>query len=1169
MDYAGPLLMAAALVVAGFHSRSLVPAGMAAVIMIILFPELKAKFEETFTTLGWGSGMGSSWSALGMVVACFLLRRWPFLRELGEGDRFLDTHLFPLRRYDHSLFTWPLVASAAFLVCRTETVTLFRNLQGDIPLKTALAILLTGVTWTLLAVYLRQSRGAKGLTLLGLVSYGAGWTLLHARSVEPFQWQTPAASFALWATALFLGYRFLSQGRLPFVRALLTEPTRVALRFGTLLATGLLLLHLARGNGLLGSWLLAVVLVGQLLWHGVHRRRGVYGWFLFALCAAIALVQSSPTGTLLAFDATAQATSLLVLVLVLQVAHLGGEGLALVRRRFGWLARPFQWCGLAVGLVLAGMWVVEAAGPSSTAGELPPAAKAVLLSVLLLAARANRHGLPLLVASLLGYHLMCGPADFVAPWRVGLLAVDLVALVALGAWMLRRWPVLIRGAWPVVGGGGTARFWLLAPACGIAVLATVAQLTLWRGAMDQLGAAYLATAALVWAGTLWPQRWLLPISIVPLTLGNSETVRLTVGDWLRDQGLSELHLFCVALVATMGMVLAARSLLSAVEARRDLSRGGMVLAGTTLFLLVSNYLVRPNLKDISSTRFLVSGLLAYASAVWFRFQARDPHRVGRAADLCEAAYHFGVTLALWCLALLIPELRSPQLALLALSLPVLYFAARAEAAWRGGSELTRGYRNSAVALGSVVLALYAFRAAFQLTLFPGDPVQTEAVDDRVAQEGLHRAHHRIPGRPLQAGEQLAIHVPAVPDQPRDRQPSRAEPHQVGRRAAAGESREQAVVLGEDAVPIARNRLPGRGRVVPAPAPLAAVPVPVAEQEVEHAGREVTWPVHSRTSLAPQSEQRLGADDLVKAGETGRGALLEVSHGSGELLPELAQRRVVRDEHQPWPQPGQPDGAAQPVRDERSEWVRRADLVLEQALDQRPLELGREPHAGIRIGGPQQVGTSVRSEERERSGPPVAGALERAQAAGERAQVQHGHRNQPAPEGPVTGAEQEAMETTRLVTPAEAGVHVRNHGLRRSDRRSGGEQRHPEEHNGSAHGSPVQAAGDSPDGFSLCVQEAGDRVGGHGALVAQRGAPMWTRPLLVAPPMTRPTSTGPADRPPVPEYCRPPAPEPVRPRAARPAAPDAEAATASGVARTSGRPTRPTGWGPSTLCPRAR
>ena len=72
-EHLGPLLMAGALVVATWWSRSLLPAAMASVLLVILFPALKANLESSFPALGWGTGLGSAMSALvlsGRASAC-------------------------------------------------------------------------------------------------------------------------------------------------------------------------------------------------------------------------------------------------------------------------------------------------------------------------------------------------------------------------------------------------------------------------------------------------------------------------------------------------------------------------------------------------------------------------------------------------------------------------------------------------------------------------------------------------------------------------------------------------------------------------------------------------------------------------------------------------------------------------------------------------------------------------------------------------------------------------------------------------------------------------------------------------------------------------------------------------------------------------------------------
>jgi hypothetical protein len=131
-------LMAGALAVATYHSRSIVPAAAAAVIVVVLLPSLKATLLATFPQLAWGTGYGSSWIALVLLLLAFRLREADFLRALGEGDRFLGREPFPLRRFDHTLFTGPLLASVLFLVGKVDTWTVLNrpppaDLQPDPP----------------------------------------------------------------------------------------------------------------------------------------------------------------------------------------------------------------------------------------------------------------------------------------------------------------------------------------------------------------------------------------------------------------------------------------------------------------------------------------------------------------------------------------------------------------------------------------------------------------------------------------------------------------------------------------------------------------------------------------------------------------------------------------------------------------------------------------------------------------------------------------------------------------------------------------------------------------------------------------------------------------------------------------------------------------------------
>ena len=88
--------------------------------------------------------------------------------------------------------------------------------------------------------------------------------------------------------------------------------------------------------------------------------------------------------------------------------------------------------------------------------------------------------------------------------------------------------------------------------------------------------------------------------------------------------------------------------------------------------------------------------------------------------------------------------------------------------------------------------------------------------------------------PLQAGEQLAVLLAAVPGEALHGRVVGVVALEEGR-AGAGEARHEAVVAREGLVAVVRDRLPQRLVGELRPAPLVAVPVPVADHEVEEPG----------------------------------------------------------------------------------------------------------------------------------------------------------------------------------------------------------------------------------------------------------------------------------------------------------------------------------------------
>ena len=121
LEYGGPFLMAAALAVATYMSRSIVPAAWPPSMVVVLLPALKARLRIAFPGLGWGAGYGSAWP---LSSCCCRLpparARLPARPRRGRpasSDRALPAA--PHRRT--RLFTGPLVACVAVPGVKTDT----------------------------------------------------------------------------------------------------------------------------------------------------------------------------------------------------------------------------------------------------------------------------------------------------------------------------------------------------------------------------------------------------------------------------------------------------------------------------------------------------------------------------------------------------------------------------------------------------------------------------------------------------------------------------------------------------------------------------------------------------------------------------------------------------------------------------------------------------------------------------------------------------------------------------------------------------------------------------------------------------------------------------------------------------------------------------------------
>jgi hypothetical protein len=735
MDWSGPLLITLALVAATWHSRSLLPAWLGVAILVVLFPALKAAILSSLPGIAFGTGFGSAWSALALIVVSFRLRAWPRLTVLRGGDLLFGEAPFPLRRSDHKLFTTPLIASAAFLLAKVDSWTLMRQLDHAVPLKTAVALIVASCAWTLLAAYLRAWPSARLGVHLGWANLLLGLGFAHWRLAESPQLQWPLVATGLVLQSAELLYRrALAPGR-PWILTLLAEPTRAVLRYGSPLLSVGCGLAVVTGAPLSELAALMAFLALELARHGLERRSRGDGAQLFVMGYLWLLAVVSPGDGALP-DRLTIATGVsatLWLVIVVQFLHLLLEAKLAMHERLRPLLAPAQAGATILACGLGFMGLVDAL----EAPDFSIAQQGLLLAALLLVARAQASGLFALAAAAMGYvfvqaeALRGGAANLVllsSPWRLASLALALAVAASLGRAVARRWPRALASpfAWP--GLGGAVSPWLQAPAVALAVFASLrhAVKAELRDDPVQLVAPYLAALASFVVGASAALAGVLGLGVALLSLGNVHALRFFLGDALRARGLSEVHLvalgFAASLLEGTGVRLVARS----ERVTAFVNRASLVLAAFVLSLLSANYLAHPNLAGIAPLRFLISGAMALAAGLYFRRAARHPGRGEEThAGLAEGLYHFGLAMAGWCFALLVPWLRTPETALVALGLPAVYFWARAERGLASGQLRGARYRNSASVLGFVILALYALRPVFQMVLFPEHEIRTD------------------------------------------------------------------------------------------------------------------------------------------------------------------------------------------------------------------------------------------------------------------------------------------------------------------------------------------------------------------------------------------------------------------------------------------------------------
>lgn len=612
MDCTGPFIMGAALVFAAYYSRSLVPSGMAAVILVVLFPELRGRIEQYFPVVHWGSGLGSALSAMGLMAACFLASRAAFLKNMTEGDLLLGTRPFPFRRTDASLFTIPLIISAFALAIRVDSWTVYRNLAaGTLGWRTVFALAATGVVWNMLAVQLRDQLFGRLSVVLSWIAFYLAFHFGVIRYLGHMDLQASCVGTALLLQVLYFVYRGAAR-RYPWAGELLARPTRlllaVASEMGAWVCVGLLL----TGQPLAWVQYAAVFVAAQMVWHGIIGRRQSPGTVLFLLLFSVILAVFAPGVPLHRIALQSQPFAqvvypLLTVLLAIQIVHLICESMPGWQQRLRPLAEPFQ----GGSFLLAGALAVGCLCQSILIREVwfTSAQMFMMAAVLMLCARANRSGALALAALLLVYVCTHIPAlraaqtpdarlaVLLAPSHSGLFGFVLASLAVVGRIAARMFPRVVQGAFPALPVRIAGSLWLLVPAWMLALQATAYQLL--ESSMGgtgytlvQLAAPYLATAVFALTGAHLRRPLAIAVSGVLLTIANTHAVYVIEawnGHPLLLAGLWHPHLLCLGAVVTLGMLTGVRLASGTSPLSRIMNPGILMLSLLSLLLMSVQY----------------------------------------------------------------------------------------------------------------------------------------------------------------------------------------------------------------------------------------------------------------------------------------------------------------------------------------------------------------------------------------------------------------------------------------------------------------------------------------------------------------------------------------------------------------------------------------------------
>ena len=747
-DLAGGALLAVTLGVTAWQARAQLPALLAAILLAVILPFFRLPDGVMPAWLYDGSGLTSAVAALALTFACFALRR------------------AEIRRGIQNLFSVPVLVAVVWLSAKA-LILQFQPHPDQMPfLVSSICLAMTSYA---AAIYARQTPAGKLLFHASWLLLGAGIAMgcdaAGCSGLAMFQYPLLWTGVAL--TVLLAAEAAVAR-RFEWVGELLVLPRLVFLARASVAVAALLtgiIQNPFHDNRKSLHWL-ALFLAAQLVWHGLRSSRRRFGAVLFALTASwLCACRDLPSSF----------GEVPVLLLAVLLADAALEFFPKPRAGLHPLRAPFVACAtlLAPVLAIVALFSIHPVDGGMLNFAPQPAMIGLLAVSLLLAARAQSCAGFALPAAAFGYLLCllpCRVEELCRPWRLSAFALLLCLFPFLARLLAARGARLLRGMksqlpeWVTTAPQAP---WFLGPGLTLAVSAACFQVVLSAAgqANDACGvqvlAPFAAVLAFALAGWYWRQGTLWCMAECLLPLANMFAIAVLWGRDLLDLQLMPVHLVGIAAVLTIAEFAAMRWLVlrSGSQARLTaalrLHYGCAVLAGLTLVLLGMNYISNPDLARIPAVRFAISGVLAFSAGTYFRFAARRPEYLrSQTGAWMESLWHVALGLTLWCGALLIPALRTPQTTLYALSLPAAACWIAAE--WflniRQTTEesiLTGGrFRTSAAAFAMLILLLYVFRLPCQMILFPATPLNLHVYHTGAAAALLENYRHAAAANPM-------------------------------------------------------------------------------------------------------------------------------------------------------------------------------------------------------------------------------------------------------------------------------------------------------------------------------------------------------------------------------------------------------------------------------------